>query len=106
MTSPWRVAVVGGGIVGLSAAVRIAEEVEPGSTQVTVLAEHFSPHTTGDVAAGFFNPYIVHGVSEEKLRSWCMDAFNFYRHLAEGADSNELGLAIMPGYILREEHTV
>ncbi|KAH7976305.1 hypothetical protein HPB52_011424 [Rhipicephalus sanguineus] len=68
MTSPWRVAVVGGGIVGLSAAVRIAEEVEPGNIHVTVLAEHFSPHTTGDVAAGFFNPYIVHGVSEEKLR--------------------------------------
>ncbi|XP_037498916.1 D-amino-acid oxidase [Rhipicephalus sanguineus] len=68
MTSPWRVAVVGGGIVGLSAAVRIAEEVEPGNIHVTVLAEHFSPHTTGDVAAGFFDPYIIHGVSEEKLR--------------------------------------
>lgn len=104
MTSPWRVAVVGGGIVGLSAAVRIAEEVAPGNIQVTVIAEHFSPHTTGDVAAGFFNPYIVHGVSEEKLRSWCVDAFNFYRHLAEGPDSNELGLAILPAYILTEEH--
>ncbi|KAL3222601.1 hypothetical protein MRX96_028381 [Rhipicephalus microplus] len=105
MTSPLRVAVVGGGIVGLSAAVRIAEEVAPENKRVTVLAEHFSPHTTGDVAAGFFNPYIVHGVSEERLRSWCMDAFNFYRHLAESADSNELGLAVMPGYILTEEHT-
>lgn len=105
MTSPLRVAVVGGGIVGLSAAVRIAEEVAPENNRVTVLAEHFSPHTTGDVAAGFFNPYIVHGVSEERLRSWCMDAFNFYRHLAESADSNELGLAVMPGYILTEEHT-
>ncbi|XP_075560375.1 D-aspartate oxidase-like isoform X1 [Dermacentor variabilis] len=105
MTSPWRVAVVGGGIVGLSAAVRIAEEVAPGNVHVTVLAEHFSPHTTGDVAAGFFNPYIVHGVSEEKLRSWCLDAFTFYQRLAESADSNELGLAVVPAYILKEEHT-
>uniref|UniRef100_A0A023FM28 Putative d-aspartate oxidase n=1 Tax=Amblyomma cajennense TaxID=34607 RepID=A0A023FM28_AMBCJ len=103
MAAPWRVAVVGGGIVGLSAAVRIAEELPPGTVHVTVFAEHFSPYTTGDVAAGFFNPYIVHGVSEEKLRSWCVDAFEFYRPLAESADSSELGLAIMPGYILTEE---
>ncbi|KAH9363635.1 hypothetical protein HPB48_004156 [Haemaphysalis longicornis] len=69
MASPskCRVAVVGAGIVGMSTAVRIAEELAP-AVQVTVLAEHFSPHTTGDVAAGFFNPYIVHGVSEQKLR--------------------------------------
>ncbi|XP_077495271.1 D-aspartate oxidase-like isoform X1 [Amblyomma americanum] len=103
MAAPWRVAVVGGGIVGLSAAVRIAEELPPGTVHVTVIAEHFSPHTTGDVAAGFFNPYIVHGVSEEKLRSWCVDAFDFYRPLAESADSSELGLAIIPAYILSEE---
>uniref|UniRef100_G3MPJ6 FAD dependent oxidoreductase domain-containing protein n=1 Tax=Amblyomma maculatum TaxID=34609 RepID=G3MPJ6_AMBMU len=103
MAAPWRVAVVGGGIVGLSAAVRIAEELPPGGVHVTVLAEHFSPYTTGDVAAGFFNPYIVHGVSEEKLRSWCVDGFDFYRPLSESSDSNELGLAIIPAYILTEE---
>lgn len=104
MASPskCRVAVVGGGIVGMSAAVRVAEELAP-AVQVTVLAEHFSPHTTGDVAAGFFNPYIVHGVSEQKLRSWCVDGFAFYRSLVESPDSSEIGLAVVPAYIIQEE---
>ena len=44
------VAVVGAGVVGLSAAVCTAEALP--SCSVTLLAESFSPDTTSDVAAG------------------------------------------------------
>lgn len=42
--------VVGAGVVGLSTAVRVAEALPYCS--VTVIAEKFSPDTTGDGAAG------------------------------------------------------
>ncbi|KAK8758717.1 hypothetical protein V5799_003648 [Amblyomma americanum] len=60
-----RVAVVGAGIIGLTSAVRIAEAVP--DVDVTVIAENFTPHTTGDVAGGFFEPYLVEGVSSDTL---------------------------------------
>ncbi|KAG2467929.1 OXDD oxidase, partial [Polypterus senegalus] len=50
-----RVAVVGAGVIGLSTAVCIAESIP--SCAVTVLAEHFTPDTTSDVAAGILLPH-------------------------------------------------
>ncbi|EEC10874.1 hypothetical protein IscW_ISCW008223 [Ixodes scapularis] len=47
-----KVVMVGAGIIGMTTAVRTLETVA--HFDVTVVAEHFTPHTTGDVAAGFF----------------------------------------------------
>uniref|UniRef100_A0A493TWE2 D-aspartate oxidase n=1 Tax=Anas platyrhynchos platyrhynchos TaxID=8840 RepID=A0A493TWE2_ANAPP len=48
------VAVVGAGLVGLSTALCISEAFP--SCSLSVLAEQFSPNTTGDVAAGMLIP--------------------------------------------------
>lgn len=49
-----KVLVVGAGVVGLSTAVCVAETLPHCS--VTVIAEKFSPDTTGDGAAGILLP--------------------------------------------------
>ncbi|KAG0444921.1 hypothetical protein HPB47_013222 [Ixodes persulcatus] len=95
-----KVAVVGAGIIGMTTAVRTLETVA--HVSVTVIAEHFTPHTTGDVAAGFFKPYSVSGVSDEKLRDWCIESYNFYNELLHSEDAPRLGLAEMPAYHLEE----
>ncbi|XP_077497732.1 D-amino-acid oxidase-like [Amblyomma americanum] len=96
-----RVAVVGAGIIGLTSAVRIAEAVL--DVDVTVIAENFTPHTTGDVAGGFFEPYLVEGVSNDTLRTWCVETFDFYRNLQQMYSSNALGLVVTSVYELGEE---
>jgi glycine/D-amino acid oxidase-like deaminating enzyme len=45
-----KVAVVGGGVIGLSSALRAIQEF-PG-LDITVISETFSPDTTGDGASG------------------------------------------------------
>ncbi len=45
-----KVAVVGGGVIGLSSALRAIQEF-PG-LNITVISETFSPDTTGDGASG------------------------------------------------------
>jgi glycine/D-amino acid oxidase-like deaminating enzyme len=61
----FRVAVVGGGIIGVSSAVRIVEEC-PG-VKVVIFAEKTTPETTGDGAAGLWGPFLDGGTPAHKL---------------------------------------
>ncbi|CAN7947114.1 unnamed protein product [Ixodes pacificus] len=61
-----RVGVVGGGIIGLTTALKVLETID--NVEVTIIAEHFTPHTTADVAGGFFEPYLMEGMTDGKLR--------------------------------------
>lgn len=64
MAAP-KVAVVGAGLVGLSTALCISEAFP--SCPLSVLAEQFSPNTTGDVAAGMLIPHTYPGACKSAL---------------------------------------
>lgn len=51
------IAVVGAGVIGLSAAVTILER-DP-TLKVTLIADAFSPNTTSDGAAGLILPFVM-----------------------------------------------
>ena len=53
-----KVLVIGAGVCGLTSAVQIAEFYNPQEVQVTLIAEKFSPETTGDGSAGLWSPYL------------------------------------------------
>lgn len=54
-----RVAVIGAGVIGLSTALCIHERYHPTHPlHVKVYADRFTPLTTSDVAAGFWQPYL------------------------------------------------
>lgn len=54
-----KIAVVGGGLIGLSTAVFISESIS--NCSVTVIADRFTPNTTSDVAAGMLIPHVYPG---------------------------------------------
>ena len=83
--------IVGAGVVGLSTAVHLCERF--GShVQVTVVADQFSPHTTGDKAGMLMFPVDFNdadaigsgdGVQSEEQRkvlSWASTTFRKYAH--------------------------
>ena len=57
----YKVAVIGAGIIGLSSAVNISElRLAAGSrVRVTLITDAMSPDTTGDGAAGFWEPHLA-----------------------------------------------
>lgn len=62
-TPPGRCAVLGAGIVGLSAALELALR----GHKVTVIADKFSPETTSDGAGAYWRPYFLLGSSDEDV---------------------------------------
>jgi len=52
-----KVCVVGAGVIGISSAVCIQAELK--DADVTVMADAFSPDTTGDGSAGFWQPHLL-----------------------------------------------
>ena len=81
--------VVGAGVIGLSVAVHLCERFAE-RVNVTVVAEEFSPHTTGDKAGMLMYPVdwnesdsVVSGKSsptkeQERTLVWAKTTFNKY----------------------------
>uniref|UniRef100_A0A2P2I3D3 D-aspartate oxidase-like n=1 Tax=Hirondellea gigas TaxID=1518452 RepID=A0A2P2I3D3_9CRUS len=63
-----RITIVGGGVSGLGCALAILNKLP--DVQLTVISEHFSPDTTGDVAAGMWGPFIMGGTPPEDILRW------------------------------------
>lgn len=73
------VTVIGAGVVGLTSALRICEEL-PG-TKVTVIAERFDQDTTSAGAAGLWEPYKLSDTPPELIKQWGQETF---QHLQVG----------------------
>jgi D-amino-acid oxidase len=88
------VAVIGGGVIGLTSAIRLIEQ----GFQVTLFAKATSPHTTSDVAAAYWAP---EPVLEGGLRAkWALNSLSTFLQLA--ADP-AIGIDVMPIYELTDQ---
>ncbi|XP_019645689.1 PREDICTED: D-aspartate oxidase-like isoform X4 [Branchiostoma belcheri] len=96
-----RVCVVGAGVIGLSSAVRIQQKV-PG-VQVTVLAEKFSPYTTSDGAAGFWEPYILNDTPPELITHWGSETWDHLKTLYLSPASADVGVTLLSGYHVHKQ---
>ena len=71
-----RVAVIGAGICGLSTAIRL-QAADP-SLDITIFAETFSPETTSDGAAGFWEPVFMRDTPiEDQKYDHCINVHNY-----------------------------
>ncbi|MGI8647078.1 MAG: hypothetical protein DLM55_03585 [Acidimicrobiales bacterium] len=82
-----QIVVLGGGVSGLSSAVRLLEH----GHSVEVLAREVTPHTTSDTAAAIWAPYRVE--LGDLIAHWSMASFRQFQQLA--ADENS-------GVVMRE----
>uniref|UniRef100_A0A8C5L3U4 D-amino-acid oxidase n=1 Tax=Jaculus jaculus TaxID=51337 RepID=A0A8C5L3U4_JACJA len=95
-----RVVVIGAGVIGLSTALCIHERyrsVQPLSVQV--YADHFTPLTTSDVAAGLCQPYLS-TPSNPQEAEWSQQTFDYLLSHLHSPNADKMGLALISGYNL------
>ncbi|KAJ8939549.1 hypothetical protein NQ318_011333 [Aromia moschata] len=73
-----QVAVIGCGVIGLTSALAIQRSIR--NTKVTIFTKDITPNTTGDVAAGLWEPYLVDDTEEKSF----------------GGKAKEAGISLQP----------
>ncbi|KAI0213638.1 D-aspartate oxidase [Lamellibrachia satsuma] len=92
------ICVIGAGVVGMTAAVNIADSLPAAS--VTVLGDKFTPDTTSDVAAGFCLPHMLADTPEHLVRRWFVGTFDYLLSVSNSPVASEAGVSLLTGYIL------
>lgn len=99
MASP-RVVVIGGGIIGLSSAVRVQQRLfqQYGSTlPVTLVADRFGVATTSHGAAGLWEPYYVSNTPVQDLVRWGSETYEHLVGLYHSAQAAATGTSCIVG---------
>ncbi|XP_013409753.1 D-aspartate oxidase isoform X2 [Lingula anatina] len=97
------VAVIGGGVVGLSTALCIAESV-PSSVGVTLISEKFSPETTSDGSGGFWEPHVLGNTPLHLQRQWSDSTFYHLLDLLRGESAGEIGVGLLSGFFWMDDY--
>ncbi|XP_070555453.1 D-aspartate oxidase-like [Ptychodera flava] len=95
------IAVIGAGVIGLASAVNILEEIP--NVTVTVLADKFSPNTTSDGAAGFWEPHAAADTPEHLQRHWGEVTFRHLEALCRTEESSVAGVTTLSAYHISKE---
>ncbi|CAF2634282.1 unnamed protein product [Rotaria sp. Silwood2] len=68
-TDTYRITIIGAGIIGVTTACTILKEYAGNENlQLTIVSEKFTPETTGDTSAGYWEPYGFANIDERILR--------------------------------------
>jgi glycine/D-amino acid oxidase-like deaminating enzyme len=92
------IAVIGAGIVGLSTALRVVEDVQ--NAEVTVIAEKFYNETTSFGAAGLWEPYQLAGTPDSLVNEWGQQAFDHFLKLYNSREAGAVGVQLLTVYQL------
>ncbi|KAG8186264.1 hypothetical protein JTE90_004611 [Oedothorax gibbosus] len=97
-----KVCVLGAGVIGLTTAVKVAT-LEKEAVEVTLMSEHFSPHTTGDGSAGLIEPYFLGDTSESTIRTWVSRSVGEFEKLRRSPEASQWGVDLITFFELLEE---
>ncbi|XP_073917121.1 D-amino-acid oxidase isoform X2 [Castor canadensis] len=99
-----RVVVIGAGVIGLSTALCIHERYHSVLQQLDmkVYADRFTPFTTTDVAAGFWQPYLCNPSNQREVE-WNQQTFDYLLSHINSPNAEKMGLALISGYNLFRE---
>ncbi|XP_029916227.1 D-amino-acid oxidase [Myripristis murdjan] len=99
-----RVAVIGAGVIGLSTAQSIYEQYHSVVSPLTVevYADCFTPLTTSDGAAGFWQPYLYDKGNIQETK-WNKETFDYLLSFLSSPDSVKMGIFLQSGYNLCSE---
>uniref|UniRef100_A0A182VWB6 DAO domain-containing protein n=1 Tax=Anopheles minimus TaxID=112268 RepID=A0A182VWB6_9DIPT len=95
--------ILGGGINGLSCAVRLSDEFP--SATIQIISDSYSPNTTSDVAAGLWGPYVLGGTSITDCRRWAQATHDYFLQLWRGGYADRCGICLVPVVECYEQDT-
>ncbi|KAK2586719.1 hypothetical protein KPH14_011754 [Odynerus spinipes] len=92
-----KVAIIGGGVVGLTTALQIQRELR--NAEITIFASDFNK-IVSNVAAGIFRVGSSYtGPTEEITRQWIENSYSFYDAISKSPDAPYAGITVISGYI-------
>ncbi|MES1908356.1 MAG: hypothetical protein MHM6MM_001311 [Cercozoa sp. M6MM] len=99
-----KVLVIGGGCAGLGTAVTLASRGVP----TVLVSDEFSPLTTSDVSAGFWEPIMVKecgadAAALERTRRWSGTTFDFLTEVMHAFGTPASGCSLCSGFELLKE---
>ncbi|XP_029960633.1 D-amino-acid oxidase [Salarias fasciatus] len=99
-----RVAVIGAGVIGLSTAQSIYEQFHSTVSPLTieVYADRFTPLTTSDGAAGFWQPYLYDKGNVQETK-WNKETFDYLLGFLKSAECVNMGIFLQSGYNVCDE---
>uniref|UniRef100_A0A671X7G6 D-amino-acid oxidase n=1 Tax=Sparus aurata TaxID=8175 RepID=A0A671X7G6_SPAAU len=99
-----RVAVIGAGVIGLSTAQSIYEQYHSIISPLTieVYADRFTPLTTSDGAAGFWQPYLYDKGNVQETK-WNKETFDYLLSTLSSPECVKMGVFLQSGYNLCTE---
>ncbi|CAO1442165.1 unnamed protein product [Diamesa serratosioi] len=98
-----KVVVIGAGVNGLSAAVKVAEYYLRENVSITLVSDQISPNTTGDGSAGLWGPYYCGITPDDKIVQWSRQTHDFFHKLWFDGLAEEVGIIMIPVYRLTTE---
>jgi glycine/D-amino acid oxidase-like deaminating enzyme len=97
-----KIGVIGAGIIGTSSALRLIESIP--DIDITIIAEQWSPNTTGDGSAGLIYPYLMGKTSPQKISKWFRETIGFLDNHFWSSDGGKLGIGLLSMYVLFGEN--
>lgn len=97
-----KIGVIGAGIIGTSSALRLIESIP--DIDITIIAEQWSPNTTGDGSAGFLYPYLKGKTPPQKISNWFRETIGYLDNYFRSSDGGKLGIGLLSTYVLFGEN--
>ncbi|KAJ8675770.1 hypothetical protein QAD02_011556 [Eretmocerus hayati] len=94
-----KIAVLGGGCVGLTTALHLTQELR-NTDRIDVVAASFDESITSYVAAGIFRISSAFSAPTDQLtKKWIDDSYNFYESISRSAEASNAGVTNISGYL-------
>lgn len=99
-TNNCRITIIGAGVIGLTTACTILKEYAANENlQLTIISEKFSPNTTGDVSAGYWEPYGFANMDDRIMR-WSKYTYDVLVSESFSTKASRAGIMFMPSFRL------
>ena len=97
----YRITIVGAGIIGLTTACTLLKEYADDSHfLLTIISEKFSPETTADISAGYWEPYGLVDLSQRAM-DWAAYTYKIFSDEFLSNKAAHAGVIKIQSYMLR-----